>query len=171
MELTVERKPRKPSCRAINEDDARFIAAQVARGHTETSACNLLGKFKPQRWFDWKTKGKRTAKINDLLSRTTAARMDNLIDAVETAALPEKAKAAKVRFDWRASQMLDGLHDDRFRNAPQAGTTTHQTAIIIGAGGEKSVLKMLDAIYNQAKTMKRLESTQAIDEQNVASVP
>ena len=67
--------------------------------------------------------------------------------------------------------MLDGLHDDRFRNAPQAGTTTHQTAIIIGAGGEKSVLKMLDAIYNQAKTMKRLESTQAIDEQNVASVP
>jgi hypothetical protein len=137
----------------------------------------LLGKFPISQWFNYKSKPAKNRKIADMFARTNAARMINLVGEIETAAGGGTDKCGRtVRHDWRAAQMLAGLHDDRFRNAPsQTTTTTHNTQVLIGVGGEAALLKLVDIYARQAlppaetaKLPANSDSTQVIDIQSKA---
>ena len=140
----------KRRARRIEESDIQFIADCVAKGLTETNAVALLDKFTYSAWNCYKAKGKRPQKVAKLFARTIAARQNNLIENIADVADIDRAKTRGVRHDWRAAQMLAGLHDDRFKAQRDASTTTtNNTAVVIGAGGEQAVLKMLDGIFSQ----------------------
>ena len=139
----------KRRCRRITMDDANWIADQVARGLSESHAVALLNKFSANQWFSWKSKGKRAGKIANILTRTIAGRMSNLMDSIECAAIPDRAKAAGVRFDWRAAQFAGGLHDENWRNTPQAGTTTNNVLAIGGDAGQ--VAKLIAMFAGQVR--------------------
>lgn len=96
-------------------DDARHIAEIVAKGHNETKAVLLLGKFKPQAWFNWKTKQNRAGKISEMFARTEALRTDRLVCEIEKAA----TGTSGIRHDWRAAQFLAGVVDPKFSTTPQ----------------------------------------------------
>ena len=162
--LLPQDKPVKRRTRAVQSEDVQFIADQVARGLTETHAVDLLGKFNYRKWVHYKEKPSHSRKVADLFSRMKASRMSNLVGQIEVAGTVEGAKLANVRFDWRAAQMLAGLHDDRFRSQQRdTGSTTNQTAIIIGAGGEQAVLKMLDGIFAQRQSLPSPAAVKLID--------
>ena len=163
--LLPQDKPVKRRCRRITIEDANWIADQVSRGLSESHAVSLLNKFTVSQWFNWKSKGKRAGKIADILTRTISGRMSNLVSEIETAATGGTDKAGRpVRHDWRAAVMLASLHDERFRSQQRdAGNTTNQTAIIIGAGGEQAVLKMLDGIFAQRQSLPCTPATKLID--------
>lgn len=158
---TSTAEPTKPlRTRAIQDEDVEFIAKQVARGLTEVHAVELLGKFNYRKWVHYKEKPLHGRKVADLISRMKACRMNNLLTQIETAGDVNQALKAGVRFDWRAAQFAGSLNYDSWRSNPSQQTTTNQTAIIIGAGGEQAVLKMLDQIYSQARVTASPEPKQ-----------
>jgi ribosomal protein S6E (S10) len=125
--------------------DADWIANQVARGLSESHAVSLLNKFSANQWFSWKSKGKRAGKIANILTRTIAGRMSNLVSEIELAATGgNDACGRPVRHDHRAAAMLAGLHDDRFRNNPQGNTTTNN---MLAIGGDASQVNKLIAMF------------------------
>lgn len=95
--------------------------------------------------------------------------MDNLIEAIETAAIPDKAAQARVRFDWRAAQMLGGLHDARMRQGGvESNATTNQTVIIGQIGGDDALKRILDTVYAapKSKEIVDVESVKKISEKS-----
>ena len=128
--------------RRITMDDARHIAEIVAKGHNETKAVLLLGKFKPVAWFNWKSKGKRTAQINELFARTEVLRTDRLVGEIEKAA----TGSSGIRHDWRAAQFLAGVVDPKFSTAPQAS----QVQVTVSV--DESKLRRIADIYARTLT-------------------
>lgn len=164
MELTPVVTPHKLKLRKITRADVEEIARLIiTRRLNETDSCNLLN-INPRRWFKWKDRAKHKGEFDSLLSRVRAANIDAVIQTIDEAGTPCEGK----RSDWRAKAWIaERVLAPELFGQQQAGNVTNQTAIIIGAGGETSVLKMLDAIY-QAKLppsepLKQLESEQVLD--------
>ena len=155
----IESQTAKPAIkrrsRAIQDEDVQFIADQVARGLTETHAVDLLGKFNYRKWVHYKEKPARSRKVADLIKRMMAGRMSNLVGEIETAASGGTDKCGRpVRHDWRAAQMLAGLHDDRFRSQRDTtSTTTNTTQVVMLAGGEDQLRKLVGMWSNEAKLL------------------
>ena len=81
--------------------------------------------------------------------------MNNLVAEIETAASGGTDKCGRpVRHDWRAAQMLAGLHDDRFRAQRETTTTTNNTKIIALAGGEDQLRKLVGMWTTESKQMR-----------------
>ena len=94
-------------------------------------------------------------KIADLFSRTNAGRMNNLVAEIETAASGGNDRCGRpVRHDWRAAQMLAALHDDRFKAQRDTATTTNNTAVVMLAGGEDQLRKLVGMWSGEAKQLQ-----------------
>lgn len=149
---------RRPS-RRIQPEDEDFIAESCARGLTEASAVALLNKFTINVWAHHKARGRNSRRISHLFARTSAARQNNLIAQISDVADIDRAKTRGVRHDWRAAQMLAGLHDDRFRsqqNSTQINNTTHNQ-LVIASGGEDGLKKLISQFAACAKEVKVID--------------
>ena len=125
----------------ITLDDAELVAAQVARGLSESAACWKVGKFSPKQWYEWKSRGKRGPKVANIIARVAAARVSNMAGEIEKAA----TGTAGVRHDWRAAQVLAGLVAPEFR--PDRGEKPAvSNTLAIFSGGEAGLRKMIEAI-------------------------
>ena len=141
---------RRPSRRAIDMEDAKFIADRVAEGMTELDAVNLLDKFSYNVWMHWKARPRNASKASHLFARTRAARQRNLIESISIVGDINRVRPPGVRHDWRAAQMLASLNDQRFSNQKANETTVNQTAVIVQAGGDQAVRTLLDRIFTKA---------------------
>lgn len=151
IESQTALQPAKPRRRAIDDDDAQFIADRVAEGMTELDAVNLLNKFTYNVWNHWKAKPRQSRKVQHLFARTRAARQHNLIESISIVGDISRTRPPGVRHDWRAAQMLAGLNDERFRSAQRdAATTTNNTQVVIAAGGQDQLRKLVDIYARQA---------------------
>jgi hypothetical protein len=142
---------RTPAKRRIDATRIAEIARLCAKAHTESEACRLLG-IQPKQWFRWKSRHKRAEKFAALLEEFRAGRIQDLIGRVEKSADGVGMKQP----DWRAAAFLLSVADaKRFSTSGGVSVevnTGNQNAIIVGAGGEAAVMKMLDTIYaEQAK--------------------
>ena len=138
--------------RAIDDDDAQFIADRVAEGMTELDAVNLLDKFSYNVWMHWKARPRNSRKASHLFARTRAARQHNLIESISIVGDINRIRPNGVRHDWRAAQMLAGLHDDRFRAQRDSQTTTN-TQVLMLAGGEDQLRKLVGMWTGEAKQL------------------
>ena len=127
------------------------IARICALSHSESEACRLLN-LRPQSWFSWKSRHKRSEKFAALLEKFRAGRIHDLITQIETVADVDKAKAAGVRFDWRAAAYLLALIDpQRFSTARKASdevNAPHQSSISAAWGGIENLRKLI-AMYSE----------------------
>ena len=125
------------------------IARICALSHSESEACRLLN-IRPQSWFSWKSRHKRSEKFGALLEKFRAGRIHDLIKQIEAAANVDKAKAAGVRFDWRAAAYLLAIIDpQRFstaRNVSVEINAPHQSSIAVACGGIEDLRKLV-ALY------------------------
>jgi len=108
------------------------IARICALSHSESEACRLLN-IRPQSWFSWKSRHKRSEKFGALLEKFRAGRIHDLIKQIEAAANVDKAKAAGVRFDWRAAAYLLAIID------PQRFSTARNVSVEINAPHQSSI--------------------------------
>jgi hypothetical protein len=133
--------PPKRLSRRITEQDAQFIAKQVARGLTETHAVQILDKFTVKRWWAWKGKLGRAGKMSALFSRLTALRMDNLVENIEDAAT---GRRNGVRHDWRAAQFLASVVDERFRSNKPDTNVNVQVALLDSSSMDRIKAQVLN---------------------------
>jgi hypothetical protein len=130
------------------------IARICALSHSESEACRLLN-IRPQSWFSWKSRHKRSEKFGALLEKFRAGRIYDLITQIETAGDVDKAKAAGVRFDWRAAAYLLALIDpQRFstsRNISVEVNALHQSSIVVACGGEENLRKLISMYAEQPR--------------------
>lgn len=130
------------------------IARICALYHSESEACRLLN-IRPQSWFSWKSRHKRSEKFAALLIKFRAGRIHDLITQIETVADVDKAKAAGVRFDWRAAAYLLALIDpQRFstsRNVSVQVNAPQQNSMVVACGGEDAMRRIIETAYNQTK--------------------
>lgn len=140
---------RAMASRKIDSEVIAQMAQAVATMLTESEAARRCG-IEPRHWFEWKSRAGRAGKFAGLLEQFRANKIAGLLERVQ-----KSADGVGVKFpDFRAALALLKFQDRaRFGDSPSVEINTgNQTAIIIGAGGEQSVLKMLDAIYaEQAK--------------------
>jgi hypothetical protein len=130
------------------------IARICALSHSEAGACRLLN-IRPQSWFSWKSRHKRSEKFGALLDKFRAGRIHDLITQIETAGDVDKAKAAGVRFDWRAAAYLLALIDpQRFstsRNVSVQVNAPQQNSMMVAYGGEENLRKLIAMWGGKAK--------------------
>ena len=130
------------------------IACICALYHSESEACRLLN-IRPQSWFSWKSRHKRSEKFAALLEKFRAGRIHDLITQIETVADVDKAKAAGVRFDWRAAAYLLALIDpQRFstsRNVSVQVNAPQQNSMMVACGGEENLRKLIGMWGDKAK--------------------
>ena len=125
------------------------IARICALYHSESEACRLLN-IRPQSWFSWKSRHKRSEKFAALLIKFRAGRIHDLITQIETVADVDKAKAAGVRFDWRAAAYLLALID------PQRFSTSRSVSVQVNApqqtnfiAGDEVRMKQLISMFSK----------------------
>ena len=138
---------RAKASRKIDAEVIAQMAQAVATMLTESEAARRCG-IEPRHWFEWKSRAGRAGKFAALLEEFRANKIAGLLDRVQ-----KSADGVGVKFpDFRAALALLKFQDRaRFGDSPTVEiNTTNQSAIIIGAGGEAAVMKMLDAIYTQA---------------------
>jgi hypothetical protein len=124
------------------------MAKLCAKMLTESEACRRLG-IKPRTWFDFKSRAGRTQRFADLLEAYRAGRIEGLIDRIENS-----ADGVGVKFpDWRAALALLKITDQRrFGDSPTVEiNATHQTAIVLAAGGEDKLRKLVASYCKLAK--------------------
>jgi hypothetical protein len=142
--VTTETATPEPR-RRIRETDAEEIAKITARGLNESEACALLG-IKRETWYAWK--GDHADKYSHIFTRIRGNRIDNLLKEVETAAAGDPARG--IRHDWRAADRLLAISaPDRFSQRQETGTVNN-TAIVVAAGGEEGLRKLVDLFSKQA---------------------
>ncbi len=128
--------------------DAEFIASQMARGLTETSAVYRHGNMTPNQWFKWKTRAKNSGKFEHIVERMKSTRLNLLVDNIEDAAT---GRREGVRHDWRAAQFLAGVIEPNFRpqtNGPNV-TINNQTAVVGSVGGQDALAKLVAQVCGQ----------------------
>ena len=127
--------------RRINMQIAEAICRQVARGLSESHAVCVVGQCTPQQWFNWKGRGKRSAKVAELITRLTAHRVDRMAGEIERAATGSDG----IRHDWRAAQFLAGVVDQRFALQRDAQTTVNQSVMSIHVGGLDALRRLVES--------------------------
>ena len=144
METTLElpAKPPKRGRKVSIKDYVDKIAELCGKGYNETNAVILLDKFTVQAWFAYKSRGSKTAKINNMLLRARTQRVDRLMSEVEKAATGTQG----VRHDWRAAQYWAGVLDPTFAAQRQdAGATTHNSVMSIHVGGLDALRRLVES--------------------------
>ena len=119
--------------------DAENIAALVALRASESQACAVLG-IPYSTWAHWKAKPHNAAQFAEVLQRINGEKIKGHMANIEK--FSEK--------DWRASEayLTLTMPEKYSKKAVLVEVNTvSQSPIIIGAGGETAVMKMLDAIY------------------------
>ena len=146
--IPTRAKPR----RKIDAPVLAQMAQAVAKMLTESEAARLCG-LEPRHWFEWKSRAGRAGKFTALLEHCRGARIQNLIDRVE-----KSAAGIDVKFpDFRAALALLKFQDrTRFGDSPAVEINTSQTAVVIQAGGEENLRRMIEHYAGLAKGMKAL---------------
>ena len=100
--------------RRIDATTIAAIARLCAKQLTESESCHRLG-IKPQQWFAWKSRHKRSEKFAELLEAYRADRIEHLIERIE-----KSADGVDVKFpDFRAALALLKFQDQkRFGDSP-----------------------------------------------------
>ena len=100
--------------RRIDATTIAAIARLCAKQLTESESCHRLG-IKPQQWFAWKSRHKRSERFAELLEAYRADRIEHLIERIE-----KSADGVDVKFpDFRAALALLKFQDQkRFGDSP-----------------------------------------------------
>ena len=92
----------KPRTKKITETELNEIAELVGTKFlNEKEACLLVG-INPPQWYCWKLKSKNTERFAELTARLKSYKVKTLINRIEDASDPTKAK----RPEWRAASWL-----------------------------------------------------------------
>ena len=145
--------------RRIDAATISELAQLCAKQLTESESCRLLG-LNPRQWLNWKHKHKRAEKFAALLEEFRAGRINDLLAKIENSASGINMKQP----DWRAAAFLLSVADaKRFSTSggAPAETVVNQTAIVIQAGGEENLRRMIEHYAGQARQMKALPSAEA----------
>ena len=146
--------------RRIDAKAIATIAKLCAKQLTEAEACRRLG-IEPRAWFNFKHRAKRGEKFKALVESFRAQRIEHLIERIE-----KSADGIDTKYpDFRAALALLKIADrQRFGDSPTVEINTgNQSALIVSAGGEAAVLKMLDAIFEQRQIAKQAAPKQIAD--------
>lgn len=130
--------------RRLTLADARDVAALCAKRASEREACAHLG-IPYSTWAHYKSKHRNAEAFAQIVDAIKGAKIESHMANIEAAS----------KKDWRASECyLEKTIPDRFSSKAAAVeiNTGNQSTIMIAAGGEGAVMKMLDTIYaEQAK--------------------
>ena len=152
--------PPKARKRRISPQDIEAICSMVAKRMTESEACRTIG-IEPRVYFRYKENVRHKREIDSLLERTRAVQIKAHVENIEDA---EHGRNGH-RPDWRASHALLAIKaPERFAQQQQPGSVTTNSAIVVVAGGEDQLRKLIATFTDQARLvsgqgMKQLPST------------
>jgi hypothetical protein len=139
---------RAKASRKIDAEVIAQMAQAVATMLTESEAARRCG-IEPRHWFEWKSRAGRAGKFAALLEEFRANKIAGLLDRVQ-----KSADGVDVKFpDFRAALALLKFQDRaRFGDSPTVEINTgQQTAIVIAAGGEENLRKLIGSWVGQAQ--------------------
>jgi hypothetical protein len=139
---------RAKASRKIDAEVIAQMAQAVATMLTESESARRCG-IEPRHWFEWKSRAGRAGKFAGLLEEFRANKIAGLLERVQ-----KSADGVDVKFpDFRAALALLKFQDRaRFGDSPTVVTNaTHQTAIVLAAGGEYQLRKLIESYCKQAK--------------------
>jgi hypothetical protein len=98
----------------------------------------------------WKSRVQNSEKLSNLVIRARQAKLQAHLDNIEEAS---KGEGAHARADWRASaHIMEVMDRARFgRGESNQNVTTNNTAIVIAAGGEEQLSKLIGSWTNAAR--------------------
>jgi len=166
MELTVQTPAKRAHRhRAFDEFSLEEYAELAAQRLTDDEICAQMG-WKFDSFKRWKSKAKNSPRLNLLLTRARAVKLKAHLANIEAAAFGE---GQHKRADWRASAHIMQVVDPaRYSTQQQAGNVaTNQTAIVIAAGGQDSLHKLIAGYCTPAlpalPPSKPVDASQSID--------
>jgi hypothetical protein len=91
----------------------------------------------------WKANAQNSAQLALVVERARQAKLEAHLDNIEEAS---KGEGAHARADWRASaHIMEVMDRARFgRGESNQNVTTNNTAIVIAAGGEEQLKKLIE---------------------------
>ena len=133
--------------RRLTLDDAVAVASLCAKRASEREACAHLG-ISYSTWAHYKSKNSNAEQFTEILDAIKGAKIAAHLENIELAS----------KKDWRASECyLEKTMPDRFSNRAAASeTTVNQTAIVIQAGGEENLRRMIEHYAGLARQTKAL---------------
>ena len=149
--------PARPTtARKIDAVTIAEMAKLCAKMLTESEACRRLG-IKPRTWFDFKSRAGRTQQFGDLLEAYRADRIEGLIDRIE-----KSANGIGVKYpDFRAALALLKITDQRrFGDSPAVEINTGQTRVMIAAGGEDNLRRLVAMFADQVRAEQQAKQGQ-----------
>ena len=153
-------QPTSQRKRRFDAQSLEEYAILAAKRFTDEEICSKMG-WKVGTFKVWKSKSQNSSTLTNLVTRARQAKLQAHLDNIENAS---KGEGPHARADWRASAHIMQVMDaNRFGTSRDAGNTTNQTAVIIGAGGEQAVLKMLDGIFAQRQSLPSPAAVKLID--------
>ena len=137
---------RAKASRKIDAEVIAQMAQAVATMLTESEAARRCG-IEPRHWFEWKSRAGRAGKFAALLEEFRANKIAGLLDRVQ-----KSADGVDVKFpDFRAALALLKFQDRaRFGDSPTVEINTGQTPILIAAGGENNLRKLVGMWSSEA---------------------
>jgi hypothetical protein len=139
---------RAKASRKIDAEVIAQMAQAVATMLTESEAARRCG-IEPRHWFEWKSRAGRAGKFAGLLEQFRANKIAGLLDRVQ-----KSADGVDVKFpDFRAALALLKFQDRaRFGDSPTVEINTgQQSAIVIAAGGEENLRKLIGSWTSQVQ--------------------
>lgn len=117
-------------------------AILAAKRFTDVEICLKFG-WSLDAFKKWKAKASNSSTIAHLVERARQAKLEAHLDNIEEAS---KGEGAHARADWRASaHIMEVMDRARFgRGESNQNVTTNNTAIVIAAGGEEQLKKLIE---------------------------
>ena len=125
--------------------DAQSIeeyAELAAKRFTDEEICSKFG-WLPNSFKKWKARASNSSTLAHLVTRARQAKLEAHLTNIEEAS---KGEGAHARADWRASaHIMEVMDRTRFgRGETNTGGTVNNTAIVIAAGGEEQLKKLIE---------------------------
>ena len=144
---SLAKSPPQPRKRRISKQDIEAICSMVAKRMTESEACRTLD-IEPKVYFRYKEHARHKREIDAILERTRGAMIKAHLENIEDA---EHGRNGH-RPDWRASHALLAIKSpERFAQGQQQGNVTNNTAVVMLAGGEDGLRKLIASVTGQAR--------------------
>jgi hypothetical protein len=133
--------------RRFDEQSLEEYAILAAKRFNDEEICAIMG-WNVGTFKVWKSKAKNHSTLANLVTRARAAKLQAHLANIEAAGFGEGAHA---RADWRASHAILGIMDSsRFGQQRQDTGTVNNTAIVVSAGGEDGLRKLVELFAKQA---------------------
>ena len=135
MESTAQRK------RRFDAQSLEEYAILAAKRFTDAEICAKMN-WPLSTFLRWRARLKNSEKLSKLLTRARQAKIEAHLANIEDAS---RGEGAHARADWHASEYTLRVMDrQRFgRDDSAASVTTNNTAIVLAAGSEEQLAKLI----------------------------